>query len=70
MPLAQARDRGDWPEDFDGLWQALDERHSTSEAARRMVDLLALVGELGAEPVALACRGALAAGALDALGRR
>jgi transposase len=66
LPLAQARDRGAWPEDFDRLWQALEERHGPPEAARQMVDLLALVGELGAEPVALACRGALAAGALDA----
>ena len=66
LPLAQARDRGEWPEDFDLLWRALEERHGRPEAARQMVDLLALTDELGAECVALACRGALAAGALDA----
>jgi transposase len=66
LPLAQAREQGAWPEDFDRLWRALEERHGPPEAARQMVDLLALVCELGAERVALACRGALAAGALDA----
>ncbi len=66
LPLAQARERGAWPQALDALWRALDERHGRSEAARQMVDLLALVAELGPERVALACRGALAAGALDA----
>jgi hypothetical protein len=66
LPLAQARDRGAWPEDFDRLWTALEQRHGPSEGARQMVDLLHLTGELGAERVALACRGALTAGALDA----
>jgi Mu transposase-like protein len=66
LPLAQAREQGAWPDAFDALWKALDKRHGTSDAARQMVDLLAVVGELGAEPVALACRCALAAGAIDA----
>lgn len=66
LPLAQARERGAWPEAFDALWRALEDRHGPPEAARQMVDLLALTGELGADRVALACAGALAAGALDA----
>jgi transposase len=66
LPLAQARERGAWPTEFDALWRALDERHGPSEAARQMVDLLASVDDVGAERVALACRGALAAGAIDA----
>jgi transposase len=66
LPLAQARDQGAWPDEFDALWRALDERHGPSQAARQMVDLLAIVDEVGAGRVALACRGALAAGAVDA----
>ena len=66
LPLAQARDQGAWPAEFDALWRALEQRHGPSEAARQMVDLLCVVDEVGAEPVALACRGAMTAGAIDA----
>jgi hypothetical protein len=66
LPLAQAREQGAWPEAFDELWRALEERHGASEAARQMVDLLAIVEEVGPGRVALACRGALAASAIDA----
>ena len=66
LPLAQAREQGAWPAEFDELWRALEQRYGPSEAARQMVDLLAIVNDVGLDRVALACRGALAAGALDA----
>ncbi|MDQ3937823.1 MAG: IS21 family transposase [Chloroflexota bacterium] len=65
LPLAQARQRGDWPGCFDELWRALSERYGDSEAARQMVDVLLLIREHGPAQVELAVRGALAAGAID-----
>lgn len=65
VALAQERERGEWPECFDRLWRAIEERTGTSEAARQMVDVVLLCEELGLEKVELAVRGALAAGALD-----
>jgi len=65
LPLAQERERGAWPAEFDELWRGIEARYDRSEAARQMVDVLVLVREEGAERVALAVRGALAAGAFD-----
>ena len=65
LPLHQERERGRWPVCFDELWRGLEGRYGRSEAARQMVDVLLLCRELGAGPVELAVRGALAAGALD-----
>jgi transposase len=65
LPLAQARERGQWPDCFDELWQALRDRYGASEAARQMVDVLMLVREHGPARVELAVRGTLAAGAID-----
>jgi hypothetical protein len=65
LPLRQERERGAWPACFDELWQGIEDRYGPSEAARQMVDVLLLAREHGAEPVSLAVRGALAAGALD-----
>ena len=65
LPLAQERERGRWPSAFDELWQALEDRYGSSEAARQMVDVLLLCREHGAAQVELAVRGALAAGAHD-----
>jgi transposase len=65
LPLAQERARGGWPQEFDRLWQRIEERYGRSEAARQMVDVVFLVREVGPERVALAVRGALAAGAID-----
>lgn len=65
LPLAQERERGAWPDEFDELWRGIAARYDRSEAARQMVDVLLLVREEGAERVALAVRGALAAGAFD-----
>jgi transposase len=65
LPLAQERERGAWPDEFDELWCGIEARYGRSEAARQMVDVLILAREEGAERVALAVRGALAAGAFD-----
>ena len=65
LALAQQRDRGAWPTAFDELWAALTDRYGRSEAARQMVDVMMLAREHGPHQVALAVRGALAAGAHD-----
>jgi len=65
LALAQQRDCGAWPQIFDELWTALAERYGRSEAARQMVNVLMLAREHGPDQVALAARGALAAGAHD-----
>lgn len=65
LALAQERERGAWPRAFDELWSALTARYGRSEAARQMVDVLMLCREHGPDRVALAVRGALAAGAHD-----
>jgi len=65
LALAQERVRGAWPTCFDELWAALAGRYGRSEAARQMVDVLMLCREHGPDQVALAVRGALAAGAHD-----
>ena len=65
LALAQERQRGAWPGEFDELWSGIAARYGRSEAARQMVDVLLLVREQGAERVALAVAGALAAGAFD-----
>ncbi len=65
LPLAQERARGSWPGEFDLLWRGIAARYGRSEAARQMVDVLLLAREEGPERVALAARGALAAGAFD-----
>jgi hypothetical protein len=65
MALAQERERGEWPECFDDLWRAIEERTTATEAARQMVDVVLLCEELDLRRVELAVRGALAAGALD-----
>jgi hypothetical protein len=65
VALAQERGRGAWPACFDELWRRIETRIGVSEAARQMVDVLMLCREHGPEPVELAVRGALAAGAHD-----
>jgi hypothetical protein len=65
LPLAEERDRGTWPEQFDELWTALRARWGASEADRQMVDVLMLCREHGPARVELAVRGTLAAGAID-----
>jgi transposase len=65
LALSQERGRGAWPVCFDELWAALTGRYGRSEAARQMVDVLMLCRDHGPDGVALAVRGALAAGAID-----
>ena len=65
LALAQERGRGAWPGCFDELWAALTERYGRSDAARQMVDVLLLCRDHGPDRIALAVRGALAAGAID-----
>lgn len=65
LPLAQERDRGDWPACLDELWAGLAERYGRSDAASQMVDVLMLTREHGPARVELAVRGALTAGAID-----
>jgi transposase len=65
LAVAQERDRGAWPGCFDEMWTALTGRCGRSEAARQMVDVVLLCREHGPDQVALAVRGALAAGAID-----
>ncbi len=65
VALAQERDRGVWPECFDALWAGLTERYGRSDAARQMVDVVLLCRDHGPDHVAMAVRGALAAGAID-----
>jgi transposase len=65
LPLRQERERGRWPACFDELWRALEQRYGASEVARQMVDVCLLCREHGAARVALAVKGALAAGAHD-----
>jgi transposase len=65
LPLAQERDRGNWPATFDELWTALRARWGESEADKQMVDVLMLCRDHGPATVELAIRGVLAAGAID-----
>jgi transposase len=65
LPLAQERERGNWPDTFDELWSALRVRWGESEADRQMVDVLMLCREHGPATVEMAVRRVLAAGALD-----
>jgi len=65
LALAQERGRGAWPGCFDELWAALAGRYGRSDAARQMVDVVLLCRDHGPHEVALAVRGALAAGAID-----
>ena len=60
-PASAAR----WPDCFDELWAAIEQRVGRSEAARQIVDVLLLCREHGPARVELAIRGALAAGAHD-----
>ena len=47
LPLAQERERGQWPERFDELWAALRAKWGQSEADGQMVDVLMLCREHG-----------------------
>jgi len=65
LALRQERERGAWPAFLDELWAALAARYGSSEAARQMIDVVMLTRDHDPARVALAVRGALAAGAID-----
>lgn len=65
LALRQDRERGEWPECFDSLWEKIAERVGASEAARQMVDVAMLCREVESKKVETAVRGALAASAHD-----
>ena len=65
LPVAQARERGDWPACYDQLWRALEVKTGRSDAARQMIDVLMLCREHDPAVVERAVNGVLAAGAID-----
>jgi len=65
-PLRQARDRGEWPMEYDRLWARMRERYGESEAARQMVDVLMLLRDHAALDVTHAASMALELGCCEA----
>ena len=41
-PLRQARDRGEWPQSYDRLWDKLKERYGDSDGTRQLLEVLLL----------------------------
>ena len=65
-PLAQWRERGQWPQSFDRLWECLQGRHGKLAGTREMVSLLLLGREHGWEALRLAVERAASLGCSDA----
>jgi len=65
-PLQQWRERGRWPENFDRLWQSLQQRHGRQAGTRAMIELLTLGKQQGWERLQQAVAQALAMGCTDA----
>jgi hypothetical protein len=66
LPLRQARDRGEWPAAYDGLWKGLIERFDETEAARQMLCVLMLHRDHDADSVLVAVELGLEYGSVDA----
>jgi transposase len=66
LPLRQARQRSEWPEAYDRLWEALRARHGDSEGTRQVIDVLMLHREHPNEEVEMAVSLALQYGSIDA----
>lgn len=64
-PLRQARDRREWPAEYDRLWATLKERHGEQEGTRQMVGILLLCREVPVERVHTAVGLAMSYGCLD-----
>lgn len=64
-PLRQARDRREWPAEYDRLWAALKDRHGEQEGTRQMVGILLLCRENPTERVHTAVGLAMSYGCLD-----
>jgi len=65
-PLAQARRRGEWPDDYDRLWKRLNDRYDSAEGARQLLEVLFLHREHATETVHRAVAMALELGCTDA----
>jgi transposase len=64
-PLVQWRQAGRWPECFDRLWQALNQRHGRQEGTRYMIELLSLGTAEGWDRLRTAVEHALCLGCQD-----
>lgn len=64
-PLVQWRQAGRWPECFDRLWQALNQRHGRQEGTRYMIELLSLGTAEGWDRLRTAVEHALGLGCQD-----
>jgi transposase len=64
-PLAQWRAQGKWPESFDRLWQALQQRLGKQPGTKAMIELLQLGRQQGWEQLKIAVEKALAHGCSD-----
>jgi len=65
-PLRQARDRGEWPSNYDALWNRLVERYGDAEGARQLLDVLLLHRTHAAKEVHQAVAMALQLGCCEA----
>lgn len=66
VPLQQWRKQGRWPQEFDLLWQALQQRHGKEPGTKQMIELLVLGREHGFEKLAQVVTAALEMGCTDA----
>ena len=66
IPLAQAREHGDWPALYDRFWDALKERHGTMDGTIEMVEVLMLHREMPRDTVLVAVESALELGCMGA----
>ena len=65
-PLRQARDAGEWPEQYDLLWDELVDRYGQADGTRELLDVLLLHRIAPAEDIHMAITLALEHGCCDA----
>lgn len=65
-PLRQARDRKEWPAEYDQLWATLRQRYGDQDGDRQMIDVLLLHRDFGPDLVHTAVALALSYGTCDA----
>lgn len=65
-PLRQARDRKEWPAEYDQLWTALRQNYGDQDGTRQMIDVLLMHREAGQDIVHTAVGLVLAYGTCDA----
>jgi hypothetical protein len=66
LPLSQARERAEWPAEYDAMFAAMNERFEPAEAARQMLAVLMLHREAQPDAVQVAVALALEHGCHDA----